>query len=153
MIYKQLQGGGLQSSDLAGSVLHETRAWAPLSSVCGGRDGLSTQGDPVNGAVFRLFAPLLHWVLGTKAAIIRAENMHRHTHCIYRRMFQVTTLVSEVDTRKGKNSKPSQPNTQMILQKNEHHKKPHWSHMNHSNYIIFVYSHNQVYYQCANKLC
>lgn len=65
VVHQQVQGGGLQTAHLAGPVLDKGAARARLTGVGGGGgDGLPAQGDPVNGAILELLAPLLHWFLG-----------------------------------------------------------------------------------------
>lgn len=70
MTHKQVQGCGLQTPHLAGSVLDKSAAWTGLTGVRGGGDGLPTQGDPINRAVLKLLTPLLHRVLG----MVEVEN-------------------------------------------------------------------------------
>lgn len=63
MIDEPVEGSGLQTAYLAGSVLDEGAARTRLTCA-GGGEGLPSQSDPIHDTVLKLLTPLLHWILG-----------------------------------------------------------------------------------------
>lgn len=63
VIDEPVEGSGLQTAYLAGSVLDKGAAWTRLTCT-GGGEGLPTQSDPIHDTILKLLTPLLHWILG-----------------------------------------------------------------------------------------
>lgn len=66
VVDQQLQGGGLQTPHLAGTVLDKSAGCIFVSGGGGSSGRFSTQRDPVHRTVLNLLPPLLHWVLRTE---------------------------------------------------------------------------------------
>lgn len=59
-----VQGRGLQTPHLVGSVLDKSAARVLFTGGWGGQ-GLPTQSDPIHNAILEFFTPFLHWILGS----------------------------------------------------------------------------------------
>lgn len=160
VIHKKVQGRGLQTPHLAGSVLHKSAAWTLLAEVGGEGDGLPTQRDSINCAILDLLTPFLHWVLGTAEGETMTKGFALFSRfsmpCLLRKNTQVrvkytdiylvllllTTSGSEVWPWGGKNSrKPPWPNSkhkQVTHQPTATHTDPMWATMTTQYLLILI---------------
>lgn len=77
---KTLQSGCFKPADLQCAVLHEAKGGIALSGIRWRLDGFSVKSDSIDGPVFHLLSPLLHWVLDKQICWICSWLMEKYAH-------------------------------------------------------------------------